>query len=266
MQKKYANLTELHKDRDHVILTAHRGASADCPDNTLPAFERAVAAGCDLIEFDLRASSEGIPLVLHDATLDRTTDGHGEPEKLPLAEIRKLNASYAVGPERFGEPQAEGVTVPTFEEVLAAFAKRTMMNIQIYARTEAVLREICRLYREYGMYDRGYLSINSREQFDFVRRLDPEIEICFLPGWDTRTEPEALKLCRSLGCRFVQPVREFLRPDTVPLCRGLGLRENVFFSDDPAQARGLVESGVRGFLTNRILTIGRFDPYLSKQA
>ena len=131
MQKKYANLTELHKDRDHVILTAHRGASADCPDNTLPAFERAVAAGCDLIEFDLRASSEGIPIVLHDATLDRTTNGKGEPEKLTLAEIKRLNASYAVGAERFDEPRMEGVPVPTFEEVLAAFSRRTLMNIQI---------------------------------------------------------------------------------------------------------------------------------------
>ena len=193
MQKKYANLTELHKDRDHVILTAHRGASADCPDNTLPAFERAVAAGCDLIEFDLRASSEGIPIVLHDATLDRTTNGKGEPEKLTLAEIKRLNASYAVGAERFDEPRMEGVTVPTFEEVLAAFSRRTLMNIQIYAKSDDVLREICRLYRAYGMYDRGYLSINNREQFDRVRELDAGIEICFLPGWENRSTPEPLR-------------------------------------------------------------------------
>ena len=252
MQKKYANLTELHQDRDHVILTAHRGASADCPDNTLPAFERAVAAGCDLIEFDLRASSEGIPIVLHDATLDRTTNGKGEPEKLTLAEIKRLNASYAVGAERFDEPRMEGVTVPTFEEVLAAFSRRTLMNIQIYAKSDDVLREICRLYRAYGMYDRGYLSINNREQFDRVRELDAGIEICFLPGWENRSTPEALRLCRELGCRFVQPVRETVTAGTVALCRELGLRENLFFCDDPAEAVRLAREGVRGFLTNRI--------------
>lgn len=241
MPKKYETLTELARDLDHVILTAHRGASADCPENTIPAFERAVKAGADLIEFDLRASADGIPLVLHDSTLDRTTDGKGEPEKLPLAEIRGLRVRNA------GE-----LSIPTFEEVLAAFSGRTMMNIQVYAKTEAVLAEICRLYRVYGMYDRGYLSIGDRGQLDFVRRLDPEIEICYLPGWETRATPEALRLCRDLGCRFVQPVRESVTAATVAVCRELGLRENLFFCDDPEEASRLARNGVRGFLTNRI--------------
>lgn len=241
MPKTYKSLTELHRDLDHVILTAHRGASADCPENTLPAFERAVEAGADLIEFDLRASADGIPLVLHDATLDRTTDGNGEPELLPLSEIRKLTVV-----------DTEGVKIPTFEEILAAFSTRTMMNIQIYAKTEAILAEICRLYRAYSMYDRGYLSIGNRVQFDFVRRFDPEIEICFLPGWETRATPESLRLCRELGCRFVQPVKESVTAETISCCRELGLRENLFFCDDPEEAVRLARSGVRGFLTNRI--------------
>lgn len=241
MPKTYKSLTELHRDLDHVILTAHRGASADCPENTLPAFERAVEVGADLIEFDLRASADGIPLVLHDATLDRTTGGKGEPELLPLAEIRKLAVV-----------DTEGVRIPTFEEVLAAFSTRTMMNIQIYAKTEAILAEICRLYRAYSMYDRGYLSIGNRSQFDFVRRFDPEIEICFLPGWETRATPESLRLCRELGCRFVQPVKESVTAETISCCRELGLRETLFFCDDSGEAVRLARGGVRGFLTNRI--------------
>ncbi len=245
MPKKHLSLTDLHRDLDHMILTAHRGASADFPENTLCAFEHAVEAGADLIEFDLRASREGIPLVLHDATLERTTDGKGEPEHLPLADIRKLDASGG-----------KGAGIPTFEEVLASFSTRTLMNIQIYTGTEQALAEVCRLYRAYDMYDRGYLAIGKREQLDFVRRLDPEIEIYFLPGWDTRSTPESLRLCRELGCRFVQPIKETVTADTVALCRELGLRENLFYCDDPEEAKRLFQSGVRGLLTNRIPALG----------
>ena len=260
MRKRFTTLTALHAATDHLILTAHRGASDGLPDNTMIAFETAVRAGADLIEFDLRSSREGVPVVLHDATLDRTTDGHGEPELLPLAELKKLNASYWVGGRRLETPYLPDLRLPTFEEVLAAFHDRVMMNIQIYARTDAVLAEICRLFRQYDMYDRGYLSINSREQFETVRRIDSEIEICFLPGWETRSQPESLKLCRELGCRFAQPIREFLAAETVPLCRELGLRENVFYSDDPAEALQLHAAGVRGLLTNRITVLKNTFP------
>ena len=255
----YATLTDLHRDLDHVILTAHRGAPADRPENTLPGFELAVAAGADLIEFDLRTSRDGVPLLLHDPRLERTTDGHGRPEELTLAEIRKLNAAWWVGGERLGAPWRDDVTIPTFEEVLAAFSGQVLMNIQLYAEGESALKTICRLYRRYQMYDRGYLSIADLEQFHFVRRFDPEIEICFLPGWETRSSPEMLRLCRSLGCRFVQPVRESLTGATLELCRDLQLRENVFFYDSPDEAADFQLRGGRGFLTNRIGEIGSVD-------
>lgn len=259
MRKRYATLTALHRDLDHVILTAHRGAPADRPENTLYSFEYAVVAGADLIEFDLRASRDGIPLALHDSLLDRTTSGRGNPEKFTLAELKKLNAAWWIDGRRLDVPWRSNVTLPTFEEILANFAGRVLMNIQLYTRERIVLERICRLYRQYQMYDRGYFSVAEMDQVHFIRGFDSEIEICYLPGWETRSSPEMLRLCRNMGCRFVQPVKESLTESVISLCRDLQLRENVFFYDSSSEAAEFLRRGGRGFLTNRIGEIGCVD-------
>ena len=243
-------LTQLHVS-DKLVLTAHRGASFDDAENTLPAFERAVNAGADFIEFDLRMSADGVPVVLHDKTIDRTSNGLGTPEEHPLAELKKYNFSYWHHSERHEEPLYAELEIPTFEEVLRNFRDKACMNIQVYAGP-AGIREICRLYLEYGMQDRGYLTIASDETAALVREISPEIEICLTPGWNERAKPENLRKCADFGCRFVQPVRASVTPETFALCRELGLRANVFSSDDPAQAEELRKMGAGGVMTNRI--------------
>ena len=243
-------LTQLHAS-GRLVLTAHRGASFDDAENTLPAFQRAVDAGADFIEFDLRMSADGVPVVLHDKTIDRTSNGTGTPEEHPLAELKKYNFSYFYHSERHAEPLYPALEIPTFEEVLRNFRDQACMNIQVYAGP-AGIREICRLYLEYGMQDRGYLTIASDETAALVREISPEIEICLTPGWNERAKPENLRKCADFGCRFVQPVRASVTPETFALCRELGLRANVFHSDDPAQAEELRKMGAGGVMTNRI--------------
>ncbi len=232
------------------IITAHRGASYENPENTLLSMEKAVEAGADLIEFDLRASREGVPVLLHDETVDRTSEGHGRPEELPLAELKRLNFSYFRHHGRLEKPCCERMEIPTFEEVLERFGGRVCMNIQTYARTDEVLTTICCLFEKYDMHDRGFLTVYP-ETAEKVRRIAPDIELCLTPGWKERTAPENLRLCRDWSCRFVQPVREFVTPATFQLCRELGLTSNVFFADDPALMRELAAMGADGVLTNR---------------
>ena len=125
------------------------------------------------------------------------------------------------------------------------------MNIQVYADPSG-LKEICRLYLEYEMWDQGYLTIASMETARMVREYSPEIEICLTPGWHERATPENLRLCKEFGCRFVQPTVESVSGETFRLCRELGLRPNIFFSDDPVQVKELEQLGASGFLTNKI--------------
>lgn len=245
------SLTELYNDPAHFMITGHRGASFEFPENTLLAMEKAIEAGCDMIEFDLRGTADGVPVLLHDETIDRTSNGFGEPENMTLAELKKLNFSYFLQGMRRTAPAYDRMEIPTFEEILLSCRGRAAMNIQVYAKSEAVLREICRLYKKYDMYDHGYFTIYP-DWIEPVRNIDPDIELCTTRGWETRTEPANLKLCREADrCRFCQPVKEYCSVETFRLLRELGLRGNVFFSDTREETMALKQLGAQGILTNK---------------
>ncbi len=245
------NTSTLEKIRSgrRPAVTAHRGASFELPENTVPAMERAVEAGADFIEFDLRSTAEAIPVLLHDPTIDRTSDGSGRPEEYSLAELRKFNFSFFRHGRRLESPCFDRLEIPTFEEILERFRGRVCMNIQLYTRG-AALAEVCRLYRSFRMKESGYLTVTP-DLAEEVRKIAPEAELCITPGWKERATPEMLQFCRDAGCRFVQPIREFSTPETFRICRELGLFANVFFTDDPAGMTALAEAGADGVMTNR---------------
>lgn len=97
---------------DKIIMAAHRGDKKNCPENTLPAYQRAIELGSDAIECDLHQTKDGYVVMMHDHDVDRTTDGTGRVCDLTLEEIRKLDAGI-----KFGEP-FKGTKVPTFDEFL----------------------------------------------------------------------------------------------------------------------------------------------------
>ena len=152
------SLERLHKE-ERVLVTAHRGNSAEFPENTLLSMTEAVKAGADFIEFDLRSTSDNVPILLHDETLDRPANVPGVPEEKTLSEIKKLNASWFRYQRRQSAPLETQIEIPTFEEILAALSDKAAMNIQMYLGNPAALKEACRLYKKYDMYDRGYMTI-----------------------------------------------------------------------------------------------------------
>jgi glycerophosphoryl diester phosphodiesterase len=104
--------------RRRVWNVAHRGASAERPENTLPAFELAIAQRADVVECDVRRTSDGALLILHDATVDRTTSGSGELRAMTAAEAQALDAG-------------EGERIPELSEVLALAAGRVRVNVDL---------------------------------------------------------------------------------------------------------------------------------------
>ena len=243
-------LSELHQTPD-LVWTAHRGASFDDAENTLAGFRRAVADGADIIEFDVRMSRDGVPVILHDRTVDRTSNMTGRPEDHLLSELKKGEFTYFSRGERLEKPLHPGESIPAFEEVLQEFQNQACMNIQVYASRDG-LAEICRLYLKYNMVDKAFLTIADRGDAEFVRQYSPDIEICLTPGWAERAEPENLRMCADFGCRFVQPVWDSVTPETFQICRELNLRTNVFFADNAEDAKHMIDMGAGGFLTNRI--------------
>ncbi len=120
------------------LVIGHRGASADAPENTMPSFERALALGADGIEFDVHLTSDGHAVVIHDALLDRTTDGTGPVHLHTLDQIRALDAGRWFGPE------FAGVGVPLLSDVLELPARIFELEIKTWGRRviDTVLVEV----------------------------------------------------------------------------------------------------------------------------
>lgn len=111
---------------DIPLIVGHRGAKASSPENTLPAIEEAHAQGATWIEFDAKLTKDGVPILMHDETLDRCTNGKGNVADHTLAQIRELDAGAWYG------PQFKGTKIPTLEEAMALMAKLGMgFNIEI---------------------------------------------------------------------------------------------------------------------------------------
>lgn len=112
-----------------MIITGHRGALGSEPENTLRSFRRAVADGCDEIELDLRVTSDGVLVVLHDATVDRTTNGTGAVADLTFAELRALDAG-------------EGEVIPTWAETVSAVDVRIQAEVKAIAAVPLLIESL----------------------------------------------------------------------------------------------------------------------------
>lgn len=110
------------KPKPYVM--AHRGNSVACPENTLAAFRRAFADGADLLETDLHLSADGVFVCIHDATVDRTTDGHGPVAEQTLAELKRLSASY-------GRPEFAAERIPALEETIALLPPFAVLALEL---------------------------------------------------------------------------------------------------------------------------------------
>ncbi|MCP5118721.1 MAG: glycerophosphodiester phosphodiesterase, partial [bacterium] len=132
-------------DRPGPWAMAHRGGRGLWPEHTYHAFERAVALGVDVLDMDLRATSDGAIVVMHNATVDRTTNGNGRVDGMTLAEVRELDAGY-----RFEDASGQfvfrgrGLVAPTLEEVLRRFPK-TRLNLEMKEFTPDLAVKLCHL-------------------------------------------------------------------------------------------------------------------------
>ena len=243
------SLDRLHKE-ERILVTAHRGNSAEFPENTLLSMTEAVKAGADFIEFDLRSTSDDVPILLHDETLDRTANVPGKPEERSFAELKKLNASWFRHQRRQPAPLDTKIEIPSFEEILDALSDKAAMNIQMYLESPAALKEACRLYKKYDMYDKGYMTIAEEAVVEAVHAIDKDIAICLTPGWSDRITEKNQRRCAEMGCRFFQPIRSTLTPELLQLAKELGLRANAFYADSEIEFAGLYDMGVPGIMTN----------------
>ncbi len=130
------------------VIFAHRGASAHAPENTLAAFELALAQSADAIELDVKLAADGQVVVIHDPTVDRTTGSHGRVRDLPLAQLRSLDAGS------FFSEKYSGEKIPTLEEVFESLGKRTFINVELTnynTPRDQLVETVCMLVKRFNL-------------------------------------------------------------------------------------------------------------------
>lgn len=167
----------------HPLIFAHRGASAHAPENTLTAFETALRQGAHGIELDAKLSADGHIVVIHDATVNRTTDGTGRVAKMELAALRELDAGS------FFSSGHRGERIPTLAEVFElVVGTRAVVNVELtnYSTPKDGLVEgVCAMVRLFGLEKRVLLSSFLPHNLEMARRLLPQVPRALLaaPGW-----------------------------------------------------------------------------------
>ena len=155
-----------------VILVNHRGLSSGYPENTLTAFRNSIAMGVDVIELDLRGTKDRVPVVMHDTTVHRTTNGTGTVSNLPLSELKKLDAGSYVNEKFTGE------RVPTYEEVLeTVFGTGTQLLLDIKLGRSLDRPSVVRLTEKYGGTLNVIMGARTTEDIRLFRSLNPNIRI-----------------------------------------------------------------------------------------
>ena len=232
---------------------AHRGASADAPENTLAAFRLAAEAGATWVEFDVKLSRDGHCILMHDDLLNRTTDGRGEVAQYDLDELRKLDAGSWFN-RRF---RAE--RIPTLTETLALCIERDLdINLEIKPcpgrQHDTAIRVVEALHREWPP-GRPWPLISSFSvaSLEEVRRLAPEIPRGLLIGRPTR---RALGMLDRLECSTLHCDAKRASVELVKHLTASGRLLLCYTVNDASRALRLLEMGVRAVFTDRPELIG----------
>ena len=231
-----------------ILNLAHRGASHDAPPNTLAAFRLANEYGADGYELDVHLSRDGIPVVIHDFSVDATTNGSGRVADLTLEELKRLDAGAKFGPEFSGE------RIPTLEEVFGVMGSAMIVDVElktVRVADNGLEKAVTRLIRECGLEDRVILSSFNPFSLIRVRRYAPKLRLGLLYA------PDLPVFLRKAWARVL------VRPDALHPHYGIvdakymrwtrarGYDVNVWTVDDPQDMRRLTALGVGAIITNR---------------
>jgi len=244
-----------------TLVIAHRGGAEIFPENTIPAFLGSAKLGADILEMDVHRTADGIPVVIHDETVDRTTDGSGPVAGFTLDALKKLDAGYRFrSPDSPGEfpYRGRGLTVPTLREVFSALPARHLI-VEVKEDDPAAADAVIALVREFGREEITLSASFHRDVLSRFRRKAPEIATHASEGEVTLFLPAAWLgleglLTPDYGA-FLVPPREGAVPVTTRRFIKAARNRNIFTAawtvNDPAEMRDLLGKGIGGLVTDR---------------
>lgn len=224
---------------NETAVFAHRGASAFAPQNTLAAFELAAQQGAHGIELDVHLTRDHQLVVIHDATVDTTTDGQGAVAQMRLAQLKKLDAGA------WFSPQFANERIPTLDEVFAAVGDRLFVNVEVKSAAPGIENAVADCIRQHQLESRVLVSSFDA---DVLRRLRActDVPLGYLFGIASQSQlAEMANFCAAL-----HPWHERVDADLLQQARAAGCLVNVWTVNDPLRACQLRALGVNSLITD----------------
>ena len=227
-----------NRPKNNPLIIAHRGASLEMPENTLGAFRLAIEQGADGLEFDLHLSADGVPVIIHDATLERTTNGNGRVADWTFEQLQVLDAG-------------NGEQIPSLDQLFSEFGGSTLYNIELknYSIWKTGIEQTVRqLIQHFNLEQQVLISSFQPAHLRRYRNLP-----------DNRTNPlTALVRYKGFGItrHFYRgeadhPWHQMVDENYMDWATRNNLRVHTWTVDDLDEARRLTDLGVHGIITNR---------------
>lgn len=226
------------------LVIAHRGASADAPENTIAAFELALEQGADGIELDVHLSADEHPVVIHDFTLERTTDGAGPVSERSVRELKRLDAGG------WRDRRFRGQRVQTLQEVLERFRERARFWVELKggsALYPGIEERVVSLLEIYDVVGRALVQSFDHDAIARIRATSREIRV----GALVAQPPLDRALLRGRAADAICPGAHLITEALLAEIRGAGCDCYVWTVNEPAQMDRLVSWGVTGIITDR---------------
>ena len=221
------------------FLWAHRGASCCAPENTLAAFTLAVDSGADGLELDIHLSRDGVPVVIHDETLERTTDGYGFVAEMTVQQLRQLDAGSWFSADFDDE------SIPLLEEVLRAYGDQLRLNLELKDLRAGMV--VLKLLNQYPSADIVVSSFNY-ELLKRLRSVNADLPLAVL--FETGNWRHAVKVAKELPACAFHPALSQANDAMIAACTEAALPVFVWTVDDVCVARSLIGMGASGLFTN----------------
>ena len=224
---------------DSTAIIAHRGASGLAPENTLSAFQLAIDIGSDYLELDVRMSSDDSLMVIHDATVDATTDGTGTVSSKTYAQLRALDAGSWFGPAFIGEQ------IPTLREALS-MAKNNGSKVCVEMKQTGIRTAVLNLIQDLNMIDDVIIFSFDLTELQMIKMTLPAVKVCFLDNSISQTEITNLNGINGeyVGCGDIPTI------DDVEFARNLNVDFFAWTVNDPDDMQKLMSKGVAGIITD----------------
>ena len=236
------------------IIIAHRGASAFAPENTMAAFKKAYELNADGIEFDVKLSKDGEMVIIHDQTLDRTTNGHGKVIETKLKDLRSLDAGCSYSESFAGE------RIPLLCEVLEEFSDFSTINIEItnYASiTDGLANKICKLVKDMRLERNVIFSSFHPYNLLVVRNKLPQVPAALLALPGKSGNLTRSNLLRWLSPDFIHPYYKDVTGEYIEKQHDKSRKVNVWTVDIESDIKKVFEDGVDGIITDNPLLVRR---------